>query len=212
MHYSLYRQITTKSNTGMGKRVHRTDPKEANKHYGDAMQCHRGALQSKHHVRDDFAALHYLGFMTRKPLVGKPDYQLSLSYLDRALEIEPNSVQTLVNRSLVYKELHMYEAALRDLDKVIAIHNVLTETYYIKATILYKLGRYEEARQSLINSDSNAKIYSMSKSNPYTKDQSQALLKKIQSHLNQPGEYARSPYRFFGILSQKESVMRESED
>lgn len=80
-------------------------------------------------------------------------YDKSLEYCDKILEIDENNVDALDRKSDIYNALEKYNEAIYCCDKSIDINASLAHSYLSKAEALYNLGRYKEAMDNCYTVD-----------------------------------------------------------
>src|SRR5918911_470974 len=67
----------------------------------------------------------------------------ALSYLDKALSIDPNNVRAYINKGRALSQLHKFEEAILNYDRALSIDPQNTDAYINKGLSLYNLGKNE---------------------------------------------------------------------
>jgi tetratricopeptide (TPR) repeat protein len=75
----------------------------------------------------------------------KGKYEEAITWLDKALEIDPRSIAAVYNKGLALSLLGKYEEAITLYDKVLEIEPDEVRALFNKGVVLYHLGKYEEA-------------------------------------------------------------------
>jgi tetratricopeptide (TPR) repeat protein len=81
------------------------------------------------------------------------DYDTSLSYIEKALSIQPNTENEYVNKGNALSGLYRYEEALESYDKALEINPRTGYALYGKGIVNYDMGRYEEALELFLRYD-----------------------------------------------------------
>ena len=71
----------------------------------------------------------------------------------KAVELMSNSALAFNNRGFAYQRLEKWESALKDHEKAVLIDPNYAEAHYDRSMALRKLGRKEEAEESLTESE-----------------------------------------------------------
>src|SRR3989344_2081999 len=83
--------------------------------------------------------------------LGKLD--LAIPAFTKAIELMPNSALSFNNRGFAYFAIEEFELALKDHEKAVLIDPNYAEAHYDRSMALRKLGRKEEAEESLTESE-----------------------------------------------------------
>jgi tetratricopeptide (TPR) repeat protein len=75
----------------------------------------------------------------------KHNYAAAIQDYDRAIELEPNSVEIYFNRGLAKSESGNYPEALTDFDKVISLDETNDSAYFNRGIVKYELKDYDGA-------------------------------------------------------------------
>ncbi len=92
------------------------------------------------------------------------DHVKAISFLDKALELEPGHFGALMARAHRHAGIRQYEAMLRDADRAVTIDSNSWIAHHSRASALGPLGRYEEAVKAVslaieLNSRPNANLW-----------------------------------------------------
>lgn len=78
-------------------------------------------------------------------LIAKNSHRKALPYLDKVIELEPNSAQAYFMRGHVYFSLEELDLAERDLNKAISLNPRLAEAYWQRARVYGEKGKLDLA-------------------------------------------------------------------
>jgi len=81
----------------------------------------------------------------------KGEFELSLEFYSKALEISPDNHVIFSNKSLVFHKLEKHDLALEEAEKSIESNKIWAKGYLRKASALNALGRFEEAKESCVS-------------------------------------------------------------
>jgi len=73
------------------------------------------------------------------------EFEKSVEHYDKALELNPDLLETYFNRGLAYTRLQKYDKALEDLTKVIELNPHLAEAYYTRGLVYEYKQNYDKA-------------------------------------------------------------------
>jgi Tfp pilus assembly protein PilF len=77
------------------------------------------------------------------------DTENALTYLNKAIALSPKSVESLLNRGLVYEQMEQPRQAIEDFKKVLSADPTVTTAYSKIAHLYAKNGRYNDALATL---------------------------------------------------------------
>ncbi|MCD4780044.1 MAG: tetratricopeptide repeat protein [Candidatus Omnitrophica bacterium] len=80
-----------------------------------------------------------------KALSAEGEYLEALKYINKAIEIKPDSDVAFNNRGNLYQQLKKYDQALKDYDRSIVLNQNYHKPYYNRGNTLVKMNRYEQA-------------------------------------------------------------------
>jgi len=75
------------------------------------------------------------------------EFEKSVEFYDKALELNPDLLETYFNRALAYTRMQQYDKALEDLAKVIEMNPHLAEAYYTRGLVYEYKQDYTRAVQ-----------------------------------------------------------------
>src|SRR5829696_3971712 len=85
---------------------------------------------------------------TANILFNQKKYDEAIPYFDKALQVEPNYTDALVNKGGALNNLGKYDEAIQSYDKALQIDPNFTRALINKGNALSDLGRYDEAIQN----------------------------------------------------------------
>jgi tetratricopeptide (TPR) repeat protein len=75
----------------------------------------------------------------------KGQYDLSINYLNKAIEINPRLAEAYINRGVAYQAKGQYDKTISDYNKAIEINPGLAEAYYNRGGAYFFKREYEKA-------------------------------------------------------------------
>jgi protein O-GlcNAc transferase len=105
------------------------------------MEASKVFYSLQHYINDDVKIPYNLGLIYS--LQGM--HQLAIEAYDLALKIQPNDVETLINKGSTCNDIKNYALALEVLEKSIQLRSDIPEAWFNKGTALHELQRYDEA-------------------------------------------------------------------
>lgn len=132
------------------------------------------------------------------------DVNGAMRYYDEAIKYHPNDVIAINNVAAAYMQQEMYDKALETFDRALSIDDSFPNTYYGKAVILEKQGKYSEAWEILLKAGTSAMPR---KENPGVIEEMNKLKMVVARKLAEGGD----GYRAVGIIVRELEALGGSE-